>query len=88
MSSIKHETLTPLANTESPSSHPLSRFAVNLDAFISDGQKNEILRPHQRRVFDDVSKFLHDGETRGYIEMPTGTGKTVLFVSLAEAFSY
>lgn len=88
MSSIKHETRTSHADTESSLSHPLSRFAVNLDNFITDGQKNEILRPHQRRVFDDVSTFLHDGETRGYIEMPTGTGKTVLFVSLAEAFSY
>ncbi len=68
--------------------HPLSRFVDNLDRFIADGIKDDVLRPHQRRVFDDVSRFLREGGTRGFIEMPTGTGKTVLFVSMAEAFSY
>lgn len=31
---------------------------------------------------------MRSGNRRGYIEAPTGTGKTVLFVTLAEAFGY
>lgn len=88
MSPHSYQTLPPQPNADMTDVHPLARFVRNLDKFIADGQKDHVLRPHQRRVFDDVSAFLHDGGTRGFIEMPTGTGKTVLFVSLAEAFSY
>lgn len=45
----------------------------------------EFLREHQRTVFDETVEFLKDVEnTSGYIELPTGTGKTVLFVELSK----
>ncbi len=88
MSSSNYEAPPMSLDANSTDDLPLARFVRNLDTFIIDGQKKDILRPHQRRVFDDVSRFLHSGGTRGFIEMPTGTGKTVLFVSMAEAFSY
>lgn len=60
----------------------------NLEQYMIDGQKADVLYDHQKTIFQDTAEFLRRGETRGYIDSPTGTGKTVLFVSLAEAFSY
>ncbi|MET0979855.1 MAG: DEAD/DEAH box helicase family protein [Candidatus Saccharimonadales bacterium] len=67
---------------------PRQRFLRNLEHYIADDQKGDILYDHQKDIFHDTAKFLAAGETRGYIDAPTGTGKTVLFVSLAEAFGY
>ena len=44
----------------------------------------EILRPYQAEVFEKLNNFLDSGKKRGYVELPTGTGKTVLFVKFAE----
>ncbi|AKM80931.1 TPA: hypothetical protein DDX46_04575 [Candidatus Saccharibacteria bacterium] len=60
----------------------------NLERFIADGKKADILYEHQKAIIKDTVEFLRRGNRRGYIEAPTGTGKTVLFVTLAEAFSY
>ena len=65
-----------------------SRFVHNLERFVADGKKADVLYEHQKAIIKDTVKFLHSGNRRGYIEAPTGTGKTVLFVTLAEAFSY
>lgn len=66
----------------------MTRFLNNLKRYVADGQKADILYQHQKNIFNDTARFLEAGEKRGYIDAPTGTGKTVLFVSLAEAFSY
>lgn len=42
-------------------------------------------REHQGDVMDDTLKFLGSGKTAGYIELPTGTGKTVIAASLIRA---
>lgn len=60
----------------------------NLEEFISDGNKADVLYEHQKAIINDTATFLRSGHNRGYIEAPTGTGKTVLFVTLAEAFGY
>jgi superfamily II DNA or RNA helicase len=78
--------ILPQSNNE-PHAHS-KRFFRNLKQYIADDQKADILYDHQKDIFHDTAKFLEAGETRGYIEAPTGTGKTVLFVSLAEAFGY
>lgn len=64
------------------------RFAQNLTRFMEDQNDKETLRPHQQTVLSDLSKYLSEGGRRGYVEMPTGTGKTVLFVTLARALGY
>lgn len=63
-------------------------YLQNLERYIADGKKADILYEHQKAIINDTVKFLRSGNRRGYIEAPTGTGKTVLFVTLAEAFSY
>ncbi|MDB5180877.1 MAG: hypothetical protein JWO54_637 [Candidatus Saccharibacteria bacterium] len=82
-------TPTPSSN---PSTHPASsldvRYLHNLEQYIADGNKADILYKHQKAIIKDTVEFLRGGNKRGYIEAPTGTGKTVLFVTLAEAFSY
>jgi superfamily II DNA or RNA helicase len=65
-----------------------SQYLQNLEQYISDGNKADILYEHQKAIINDTATFLKNGNRRGYIEAPTGTGKTVLFVTLAEAFSY
>jgi superfamily II DNA or RNA helicase len=70
--------------------HPAvnSRYLDNLERYVADGKKADILYEHQKAIIKDTAAFLRQGNRRGYIEAPTGTGKTVLFVTLAEAFSY
>lgn len=65
-----------------------SRYLANLEQYIADGKKADVLYEHQTAIIKDTATFLRSGNRRGYIEAPTGTGKTVLFVTLAEAFSY
>lgn len=71
-----------------PTSAPHSPFLKNLENYIAHGNKSDVLYEHQKAIIRDTVKFLQTGDRRGYIEAPTGTGKTVLFVTLAEAFSY
>lgn len=61
------------------------RFNQGISTYLQDAQNTEVLRPHQRDVFEDFQRFFQEGHTRGYIELPTGTGKTVLFVELSKA---
>ncbi len=67
---------------------PYQEYLKNLERFIADGNKADVLYEHQKAIVHDTATFLRQGNNRGYIEAPTGTGKTVLFVTLAEAFSY
>lgn len=60
-------------------------YADGVVKYLSDYSDETILRPHQLDVFKDLEKFFEAGETRGYINLPTGTGKTVLFVELSKA---
>lgn len=62
-----------------------NRFVQGISSYLQDAQRTEILRPHQREVFDKFQRFFQEVATRGYIELPTGTGKTVLFVELSKA---
>lgn len=51
------------------------------------------LREHQTEVFRKLADFMRsgprtpEGGKRGYIKMPTGTGKTVVFAKLIEAIN-
>lgn len=65
-----------------------AQYLHNLEHYIADGKKSDVLYNHQKAIINDTAEFLRGGNRRGYIEAPTGTGKTVLFVTLAEAFSY
>lgn len=65
--------------------HPLSqRLAESVANYLSL-HANDVLRPHQLDVFIDLWQFLSDGKRLGSINLPTGTGKTVLFVEFAKA---
>jgi len=79
---------TATNSTVSPDSAVYSRYLNNLERYTVDGKKSDILYEHQKAIIKDTTEFLRSGNRRGYIEAPTGTGKTVLFVTLAEAFSY
>lgn len=43
------------------------------------------LRPKQIEVFKELRRQLEQGHMAGYIKLPTGTGKTVLFTEFVEA---
>ena len=80
------ETLSGKTDNTSPST--ALPYLDNLERYVADGHKADILYEHQKAIIKDTSKFLRSNHRLGYIEAPTGTGKTVLFVTLAEAFSY
>jgi RNA polymerase sigma factor (sigma-70 family) len=42
--------------------------------------------PHQETVFADIIDFFESGRKRGYVELPTNTGKTYIMSKLADAF--
>lgn len=81
-------TVTPITHQGTPSPTQDMRYLHNLERYIADGKKADVLYDHQKAIVHDTAEFLRNGNLRGYIEAPTGTGKTVLFVTLAEAFSY
>ncbi len=60
----------------------------NLDSYIASHRKNHkerVLRERQFDVFTDTKQFLETGEKEGYIKLPTGIGKTVLFSQIVES---
>jgi len=61
----------------------------NLDNYIIDcsDEKKRILREYQVNVFEALRDFIEDGGKRGYIKLPTGVGKTVLFIEFIKAFN-
>ena len=68
------------------------RMVANLEAYMEryepDHSQPGPLREHQQDVCHDFSRFLNsDNSRRGYIDMPTGTGKTAVFVELIEALA-
>jgi superfamily II DNA or RNA helicase len=82
---------TPQPSVILPHSPPPTtdgKYLHNLEQYTLDGKKADVLYEHQKAIIKDTTEFLRSGNHRGYIEAPTGTGKTVLFVTLAEAFSY
>lgn len=60
----------------------------NLDTYISSQRisgRGRILREKQLAVFVDTRDFLEQGNFEGYVEAPTGFGKTVLFSEIIRA---
>lgn len=60
----------------------------NLDDYIENHKINEnerILRSKQFTIFEDIRTSLEQGRKEGYIKLPTGVGKTVLFSQVLQA---
>lgn len=60
----------------------------DLDNYIVHHNQNvesRILRDRQASVFEDIRYSLEKGNKEGYIKLPTGTGKTVLFSQIVQA---
>ena len=60
----------------------------NLDSYISthqDKKEKRVLREKQFTVFEDIRNSLEQGKKEGYIKLPTGVGKTVLFSQIVES---
>src|SRR3989344_396659 len=47
--------------------------------------EERILREHQVDAMDSLRTHFQAGETAGYINLPTGSGKSVIVAELAEA---
>lgn len=60
----------------------------NIERFVESletGESAISLYEHQKEVFRDLLEFFEAGETKGWIKLPTGAGKTAIFSSLAKA---
>ncbi|MEK7644010.1 MAG: DEAD/DEAH box helicase, partial [Patescibacteria group bacterium] len=62
----------------------------SLDTYIQnhrEGNGERTLRGKQVNVFEDLRNFLEAGGKNGYVKLPTGFGKTVLFIEFIEALN-
>ncbi len=61
----------------------------SLDVYIEKHNSGEekILREKQIPIFESFRDFLEAGGKKGYVKLPTGVGKTVLFSELVEALN-
>lgn len=62
----------------------------SLDNYIeqhNSDPENQLLRERQATVFEDIRDALERGENSGYVVLPTGVGKTVIFTKLVEAMN-
>lgn len=50
-------------------------------------QEFGILRERQIRIFEDMAEFIASGKTEGTIKLPTGVGKTILFLEASKAIN-
>lgn len=59
----------------------------NLDAYIEDHKQNKdrVLRRRQFTVFEDIRSSLEQGKKEGFVKLPTGVGKTVLFAQVVSS---
>lgn len=62
----------------------------SLDRYITNHHKEkeahtQTLWDEQLSVFEAIKQGLEEGEPEGYIKLPTGTGKTVLFTEFIES---
>lgn len=73
-----------LGNETTPEPDDVS-FADSVAVYLAEAENSGVLRPHQREVFGDTHEFFASDARRGYINAPTGSGKTVLFVELTKA---
>lgn len=77
-------------NGESKVSPQLIQGVVkSLDRYITRhwgrALKDRTLYDRQMTVFEDMRDLLKEANTEGYIKLPTGVGKTVLFTEFIEA---
>ncbi|NUQ57117.1 MAG: DEAD/DEAH box helicase family protein [Candidatus Paceibacter sp.] len=64
------------------------RIAKKLFIYINNHngeKKDRVLRDEQMAVFGEMAEFFNRGEHEGYIKLPTGVGKTVLFIEFLKA---
>lgn len=61
-----------------------------LDRYIAEHKtgETEVLRERQLPIFEDLRNFIEQGGKDGYVKLPTGVGKTVLFTELIEALDF
>lgn len=70
-----------------PEQHP---FVAVLDAYIEHHREHpatQTLWADQLIVFEAIREAIASGRTSGYVKLPPGSGKTVLFVELVEALN-
>jgi superfamily II DNA or RNA helicase len=60
-----------------------------LHGYLNDSEKgaSSVLRDPQIGVVEDLARFYEQDKRRGFIKLPTGSGKTVIFVEIAEALN-
>jgi superfamily II DNA or RNA helicase len=62
-------------------------YAFNQEYSLRKGtQKDHDAKGTQREAFDAYTKGLGEGHRHGYFEIPTGVGKTALFISLVKNY--
>lgn len=65
-----------------------ARVVANLRELAEKNEEQEVkLFPRQLETLTKIADFIDAGYSVGYVKLPTGVGKTVIFAKLVEAFS-
>lgn len=64
----------------------------NLDSYVTEHRNNSTettvrLKDRQFTVFEDIKNCLEQGQKEGYVKLPTGVGKTILFLEFIKALN-
>ena len=70
---------------ESPVSSPPGELLAHALANPTEVWPDVVLRDHQLEALDELAGRLQHGATRTWVDAPTGSGKTVMFLALAAA---
>lgn len=68
--------------TDSLTEQELQDISQRLGSLVLE--ENTVLREHQVDAFEDIVQFYKDGGRECYVQLPTSTGKTVLFVEITK----
>jgi superfamily II DNA or RNA helicase len=87
LASLRSERQGSLDTKEIKHAKEWVRALNNLDKYIKDHEShdNPLLREKQFVVFKKIRDFLEEGKREGYVKLPTGVGKTILFAKIQEA---
>lgn len=65
--------------------HALNALDRYISTYYSQNENERTLFDPQMNAFEALRASIEDGETEGYIKLPTGSGKTVVFTEFVEA---
>lgn len=88
--SLKDSSLSINKVIESDAFRQFVKAQINMGEYLSylqTGGREVSFKQHQAGVFEALTTFLETHQEKGWIKLPTGAGKTAIFLSLIEGWT-